>query len=818
MGKKKNPTVIGWVQVVKKIPNLSISHEEGRDISEPKLVSKSILLNTALEYAGRGWPVIPLHWPLPDGKCSCSKQCDGPGKHPLIKNWTNLGTTDQDQIRKWWATWPRANIGVLAGEKSGLLILDIDLKDDGPDEIAKLEIIHGKLPDTVEAITGSGGRHVLFKYPKGKMVPNKARFHKGLDTRSSGGMFVAAPSIHASGKRYGWDAMFNPDETELAECPEWLLNLMTATKHGDKQGKSFEVPAVIHDGERNDTLFKMASSFRAKGFTEDEIMAMIEVANEKRCNPPLEHKELEKIVSSAAKYEPGEEFSDNRKSPEWPEPDTIREETLRPVQPILPALIPEAFRPWLTDISKRMQCPLDFVAVAAIVVSSALIGAGCGIRPKQRDDWTVIPNLWGGIIARPSMLKTPSLAEVMKPLGRLEVEAKEQFEDNLKYFEADIEIHKAQREALKSDMQAVAKGKKNATNKSMDILKGELVELEAPDTPIRKRYRTNDSTIEKLGELLNENPRGILVFRDELIGLLCSWDREDRAQDRAFYLEAWNGSGNFTTDRIGRGTLDVKSCCVSLLGGIQPAKLTGYLQQANSDFANDGLLQRFQLLVFPDEPKKWELMDEWPDKYAKEKAWAALKALTAIDFQEVGADLMEDDKIPFFRFSPEGQAIFNDWLTELEAKLRTEEMPLMVEHLAKYRSLMPSLSLIFHMLDIAEGKPGGSITEQAALMAAAWCEFLELHARRIYAIAGDTSIKATVNLAKKIKDQKVSDGFTIRDVYPKGWTLLDTKEKVDAACRELVEANWIKPDQVEIPGRQAKKVYRVNPKIFSLNA
>ncbi|WP_407308769.1 YfjI family protein [Desulfosporosinus sp. SB140] len=502
---------------------------------------------------------------------------------------------------------------------------------------------------------------------------------------------------------------------------------------------------------------------------------------------------------------------------EWPEPEELREESLRPVQSIIPTMIPEVFRPWLTDISNRMQCPLEFVAAASIVVSSALIGAGCGIRPKQRDDWTVIPNLWGGIIARPSMLKTPSLAEVMKPLGRLEAEAKEQFEENLLYYEADLEIHKAQREALKSEMQAVAKGKKNAPTKSMDVLKGELIELEIPETPVRKRYRTNDSTIEKLGELLNENPRGLLVFRDELIGLLCSWDREDRAQDRAFYLEAWNGNGSFTTDRIGRGTLDVKNCCVSLLGGIQPAKLTGYLQQAISDVANDGLLQRFQLLVYPDEPKKWELIDEWPDKNAKDIAWKAIKELAAMDFLAAGAELMDEEKIPFFRFSSGGQAIFNDWITELEYELRSEEMPLMVEHLAKYRSLMPSLSLIFHLLDITTGKPGGPITEQAALMAAAWTEFLEQHARRIYAIVEDVSIRATANLANKIRTRKVSDGFTVRDVYPKGWTLLDTKEKVEAACRELVEANWLRPDQVEIPGRQAKKVYRVNPKIFSSN-
>jgi hypothetical protein len=430
----------------------------------------------------------------------------------------------------------------------------------------------------------------------------------------------------------------------------------------------------------------------------------------------------------------------------WPDPEEIREE-LKPVEPLPPAIIPEPFRPWLLDISHRMQCPLDFVAAGAVVVAGAIIGAGCGIRPKQRDDWTVIPNLWGGIIARPSMLKTPSLAEVMKPLARLEVEAKERFESDIKYHEAEIEAYKAQKDALKTDMQAVARKKKDCPQMTMDALKRQLVAMEEPEPPVRKRFKTNDSTIEKLGELLNENPRGILLFRDELIGLLCSWDREDRKQDRAFYLEAWNGFGNFTFDRIVRGTVDVRNCCISILGGIQPSKLMGYLQQASDDIANDGMVQRFQVLVYPDEPKQWELIDKWPDSEAKNNALEVIKKLSDMDFLAVGAELPGSEKIPFFRFSPDGQAVFNDWLTELEAKLRLDDMPIIIEHLAKYRSLMPSLALIFHLINIADGKSGGPVTKEAAVMAAAWCEFLESHARRIYTIVGDIGQRAAAELA-----------------------------------------------------------------------
>jgi len=151
-----------------------------------------------------------------------------------------------------------------------------------------------------------------------------------------------------------------------------------------------------------------------------------------------------------------------------------------------------------------MQCPFEFAAVAAMVIAAAVIGAGCGIKPKQKDDWLVVPNLWGGIVARPSMLKTPLLAEMMKPLARLELAAK-------------------------------GRPKNGIPAPRMEDVKQRYLDLEEPEALVRRRFKTNDSTIEKLGELMNENPRGVLLFRDELIGLLCSWDREDRS----FYLEAW---------------------------------------------------------------------------------------------------------------------------------------------------------------------------------------------------------------------------------------------------------------------------------------
>ena len=88
-------------------------------------------------------------------------------------------------------------------------------------------------------------------------------------------------------------------------------------------------------------------------------------------------------------------------------------------------------------------------------------------------------------------------------------------------------------------------------------------------------------------------------MRDELVGLIASWDKSGREGDRQFFLEAWNGTDDYDTDRIGRGTIIIPNLCVSIFGGMQPDKLTAYLEQASDALGNNGLLQRFQLLVYP---------------------------------------------------------------------------------------------------------------------------------------------------------------------------------------------------------------------------
>ena len=496
---------------------------------------------------------------------------------------------------------------------------------------------------------------------------------------------------------------------------------------------------------------------------------------------------------------------------EWPDPTPVQH-TLRPVEALPLSIIPDPLQGWIRDVCNRMQIPLDFVATASIVMAGSVIGAGCGIKPKRRDDWMVIPNLWGGAVGRPSvLLKSPAIEQALTPLAKLEKVAKENHEEELKTYEAELAGHKAQKDALQLEMKK-ATGAKDNPSKFQDA-KESMKALEKPEEPTWKRYKTNDATIEKMAVLLSENPRGILLVRDELVGLLSSWDREDKQSDRAFFLESWNGYGDYTADRIGRGTIYTENLCISLYGGIQPAKLLKYLQQATNGYQNDGLIQRLQLLVYPDEPKAWKLVDQYPDNVEKDRFIKIINKLSEMDFEEHGATTDEYSKFPYFRFSDDAKEVFFEWLTELQTvKLQRDDDPLMLEHLGKYRSLLPSLALIFHLIDVADETTNGDVSLKATKQAAAWCDYLEGHTRRIFGLLADAELKAAEALLTKISNGKLKDGFTVREVYRNQWQLLTEKDVVQKACDELVDADCIREEEIKGGGRP-KITYLINPKL-----
>ena len=340
---------------------------------------------------------------------------------------------------------------------------------------------------------------------------------------------------------------------------------------------------------------------------------------------------------------------------------------------------------------------------------------------------------------------------------------------------------------------------------------------QVPDAPTLRRYKTNDSTVEKLGELLRENPAGLLVLRDELVGLIATWEREGREGERAFFLEGWNGNQSFDTDRIGRGHISIPNLCISIFGGIQPDKLTMYLEQAVHALANDGMLQRFQVLVYPD-PRRWEWRDRSPDGRARDAAYAIFEALADLDPVSSGAAPADEfAKFPYFCFDDEAQAVFIEWSEDMHlARMPNEDEPIIRQHLAKFDKLFPALALVFHLVDWAAHGICGPVAKDAALRAAAWCEYLEAHARRCYGLLKDDGLRAAQALAAKLERGALKDGFTLRDVRRNQWRSLTTDDSIRAALDWLEDEDWLRSEATggTGPGTGRRTLrYRINPAI-----
>ena len=498
---------------------------------------------------------------------------------------------------------------------------------------------------------------------------------------------------------------------------------------------------------------------------------------------------------------------------EWEEPLPLPEGLPR-VATLDPAMIPVPLREWIVDVSERMQIPPDFAAAGAVVVAGSLIGRKLGILPKRQDDWLVVPNIWGAVVGRPSLLKSPALAEMMKPLARLVARAYEEHQEAKLAYETDVMVAEATKAALKDELKKAAReAAKSGDRSKLEEIARRSQDTEVPEEPHLRRYKTEDATVEKISEILLENPRGILVHRDELSGWLRNLDKQGREGDRSFYLESWNGTGSFDVDRIGRGSLHVPALCLSILGSIQPGPLSTYVYQATQgEKGDDGLLQRFQLLVWPDPPSTWRNVDRWPDTEAKNRAYEAFKRLDALNPEDFGASGEDEEGIPSVRFTDDTQEVFDRWRDELEGRLRTAELPPALEsHFAKYRSLMPSLALVFQLIEFVDGSGERSaVGLRPTLQAAAWCEYLETHARRLYSSAENPAMEGARALLDHIRKGEVCDGDSTRSVYRKHWAKLSTPEEVNSACQVLQEFGWLRIEAVKTGGRSATRL-RLHP-------
>jgi putative DNA primase/helicase len=725
--------------------------------------------------AGRGWRLLPV---------------EASGKLPLINGWPEAATSGIAQLEAWAHQYPACNWGLATGTSSGLVVIDVDGAE-GRASLANLERQGLTLPATLTVTTGrtDGGEHRYYRPQAGVDIRNdqSGKIGPHIDVRGTGGFVVCPPSIHASGKQY----RFIDPSAPVADLPSWVIERLTV-RPPMPSATAQASPQAVRKGSRTNTLVSLAGTMLRRGMSLVAIEAALLAENAAKCAPPLPDAKVRTIAADIVKrYPAGEPMA--LPIDEWPEPEPLGEE-LPPVPPFDAGLLPASLRPMVEDVTDRMQTPLDFAAVVAVATLAGLCGRRASMQPKERDSsWVVWANLWGGIVAGPGMMKSPLVGIVTAPARALEADWRAEYADALREYEATQKRAKLDYAVWQEDYKRAKKKEQPLpTEPELDV-----------SEPSQRRLIAVDATFESLHQLLAANPAGVFVLRDELSGWLASLERQGRESERAFYLECWSGDTGFTIDRIGRGSIHVEHCCVSLFGGIQPARLRAYLADALQDGpSNDGLIQRFQLLVWPDIKPDWKYQDRAPNAGAMQAAENVYRRIAG----------MSADNPLRLQFAPDAQALFVAWLIDLETRLRADDTnPFMLAHLSKYRKLMPALALLFSLADGSLEAVGLHHAQQAA----DWCEYLAHHARRVYASRISPERLAAISLARRLtKGWKRDSGtFTIRDVYSNDWSGLGTPDEARAAVQVLEDAGWVRPEKPKSDTGRPSEVYAINPKI-----
>jgi hypothetical protein len=246
------------------------------------------MVDSALACGARGWSVIPMQ---------------PRGKRPLLA-WREhqQRIAGADEIVGWFRRWPEANLGVVTGRISGIVVVDVDTRHGGPASVADAEARQGALAATVEAATGGGGRHLYYAHP-GPALANRVAMLPGVDLRGDGGCVVAPPSVHPNGRRYAWVAGRGPGEVALAPLPPHFGGAggaSQALRYSRGHWRRL-VREGVGEGARNNTLASLSGHLLRRGVDAEVACELMLAWNRSHCRPPLPDAEVVRVVESIAR-------------------------------------------------------------------------------------------------------------------------------------------------------------------------------------------------------------------------------------------------------------------------------------------------------------------------------------------------------------------------------------------------------------------------------------------------------------------------------------------------------------------------------------
>jgi Protein of unknown function (DUF3987) len=470
--------------------------------------------------------------------------------------------------------------------------------------------------------------------------------------------------------------------------------------------------------------------------------------------------------------------------------DILAEETVtEESQPPFPTeMLPQPFRNFVEDIADGKQVPADFAAIPTLIGAATMIGNEFRMAPLRHDDWSERACLWGLIVASSGSMKTPSAEEALKPAKKVQTECMERW--------------KKEHDAWKAQPEA-----------------------ERGPEPVAERLITNDATTEALARLMtdcgNADPRGLLLYRDELAGWYAGMNkyRAQGGDDRQFFLQCWSG-GPSHSDRV-RETHYVEDCYLNIFGTIQPRVIDKMFR----DGEQDGLTARFGLAAYPKLPDRVDFVDRRPDIEARKAVAARLREMRATTACDEGESdgLFTGQGTPtiprVLRFDGDAYVIFEEWSRHNRNRPEYRDDSSFGVHVAKYPALFARLALVLHFMKHGD-KAGRFVSADTAFAVRRLVDlYLEPHARQLYGlIEAHPALPAAKKIAEWIRRKRI-EKFTLRDVRKNEWKEFAKERDTDAitAALNLLEAKgWLrmteKPSGVK-GGRPTAQAI-VNPVAF----
>lgn len=793
-------------------------------------------LSQVLEYAARGWAVFPVHG-IKDGCCTCGKtECGSPGKHPIAAaapEGFKDATTDEKKIRAWWSKYPRANIAIATGSVSGFFALDLDLPD-GEKSLENLESKQGKLPETVEQITGSGGRHMFFKLPVGVEIRNStSKIGPNLDIRSDGGYIVIAPSDHVSGNPYTWCPGHGPGEIEVAEAPRWLIDLVESKPNPPKRDLS------------NSGLILPATDTSAYGRAalEDEIQGLLATPEGGR-NSGLNKSAFllgQLVASGEIAYSDAENALIHVGERMGLTPHEVRatvksglhngyENPRTPTDSIIPAAVPskpEPPRPLVREIPpggeypvtalgtlmedavrsivEVVQVPISLAAGSVLATASLAVQGFADVvlpigegRPKP-------VSLYMLTVAHSSDRKSTSDNYALQAVKEFEVELAEENRTKFQSYLNDKAAYERAKDLV------IKNARKNVTQ-TRETIASNSSELSAlgdePQPPLLPFLTVGEPTIEGLAKLFLQGRPSLGLFSTEGAQMITGYGmRDDRKLATAAGLSLlWDGE-TLKRTRVGDGNYALPGKRLTLHLMVQPEVALKLL--SDPELADQGLISRV-LVAAPDSlagtrmfRKANKLCLAVIDMF-RDEIYARLKREMPLV-----QDSRNELKPRRLEFSEEAKAIWVAFADESERAIgpggKYEHIKAFAGKLAEQAARLAGVITLMENLDSTE------ISGQAMRGACQLAEFYAGEALRLFYVG---QISPDLQKAKRLLDwlhQRKESLISLPDIYQRGLNIIRDKATAQQLVKILEDHGWMVRiiEGAEIDGQYRRDVWRI---------